>query len=56
MELENYVVYPSAAEIDNYYGNIYNLLKGLDTEPLFYVSDYRYRMRRVFITKTHNPE
>jgi hypothetical protein len=55
MELENYVVYPSAAEIENYYGNINNLLKGLDTDPHFYVSDYKYRMSRIFLTKTKNP-
>jgi hypothetical protein len=56
MELENYVVYPSAAEIEDYYGNINNLLEGLDTEPHFYVSDYKYRMGRIFLTKTKHPE
>jgi hypothetical protein len=56
MELENYVVYESTAKIEDYYGNIDNLLKGLDTEPHFYVSDYKYRLGRIFLTKIPNSD
>lgn len=58
MELDYRVINASAAEIENYYYNnlpntksIDILLKGLDSDPQYYISEYKYLMRRIYLKK-----